>query len=467
MTRTLRVQLATIAVVSAIMLSCAASPPRTSVITVNRDIVHQTMTGWELPVLSTVVDYLDIEDRLDALMDRAANDLGINKIVVEVSSGAENPSDGCQRAFLDRTLSEREFTNTCAYNSMNDNDDPSVVNPDGFHFVLLDWQIEHLLLPLKRHVEARGEKLYVLLRYTDYGAARFEHYRDPDEYAEFMQVTFDHIRSQYGFTPDGIDVVNEPDLEAEWNAAAIGAAAARTGSRLAARGWHPDFVAASTVDKGHAAPYFDVIMAVPGAREYVTDLSWHCYRDSRWNSSDAIAAAARRFGVRTSMTECWTRANHYRALHQELKRSRNSSWQLAPITAGEGYYDVSGGQIALRPKAKYIRQYFKYVRAGATRVEATSSNSRFDPVAFLNQDGNVVVIVMAKASGTFSIAGLPAGTYSAFQTTGPDPLTVRQYDVVSPEQTIGPGESVTASIADTGVITIYGKGVGKPTATLQ
>ncbi len=440
-----------------------------STIALNPSTTYQTITGWELPVIQTVLDYADIVPFMGSLMDQAANDLGINKIVIEMGSGVENPSDACQVQYLNRMISEGTFVDTCAYNSVNDNDNPFVVNPNGFHFPLLDWQIDNLVLPLKQRVQARGEALYVLLRYVDFTSTPFEHYQNPEEYAELMQVVFDHINRKYGFIPDGVDVMNEPDQVPGWGSAELGRVIARSGVRLAGLGWHPDFIGPSTVNKAAAVTYFDGMMAVPEASRYLNNLSWHCYADSGSNTSAAIAAKAVQYGVRTSMTECWNTSNTYLMLHQELKTSRNASWQLGVINGINGYYDVnsSTGQATLRPKARYIRQYYKYVRADADRIDASTTNPAFDPVAFVNAGGRYVVVVKANTGGSFSVTNLPAGTYGIFYTTGPDGLTVSNYDVNLPDQTVSGGRALTTSIPGTGVITIYAKTSGATTQAAE
>jgi glucose/arabinose dehydrogenase len=437
-------------------------------IALNPSTTYQTITGWEVPVISTVHDYDAIVPFMGSIMDQAANDLGINMISVGTTSGDENPSDACQLQYLNRTISEGVFVDTCLYNSVNDNDNPFVINPAGFHFPILDWQIDNLLLPLKRSVEARGEKLYVLLRYVDFRSSPFEHYQNPEEYAELMQVVFDHINAKYGFVPNGIDVMNEPDQVPGWGATEMGRVIARAGARLAGLGWRPDFVAPSTVNKAAAISYFDAMMAVPDAARYLNDLSWHCYSDTGSNTSAAIGAKAVQYGVRTSMTECWTTSNTYLMLHQELKASRNASWQLGVINGVNGYYEVSGsGQVTLRPKAKHIRQYYKYIRAGAKRIDATTTNSAFDPVAFVNTDGRTVVVVKATTGGSFTVTNLPAGSYGIFYTTGPDGLTVSNYDVNLPDQTISQGRGLTTSIPGAGAITVYAKSGGATTRAAE
>jgi glucose/arabinose dehydrogenase len=227
---------------------------------------------------------------------------------------------------------------------------------------------------------------------------------------------------------------------------------------LAGLGWRPDFVAPSTVNKASAVPYFDGMMAVPETGRYLNDLSWHCYSDSGSNTSAAINAKAMQYNVRTSMTECWDPRNTYAMLHEELKASRNSSWQLGVINGPNGYYDVSSsGQMTLRPKAKFIRQYYKYIRAGAKRIDATTTNTAFDPVAFVNTDGRTIVVVKATTGGSFAVTNLPAGTYGIFYTTGPDGLNVSNYDVNLADQTVSQGRALTTAIPSAGVITVYAK----------
>ncbi len=452
---------------SIIACGSKAPPPSTSqpggdTITLNPSTIYQTMTGWEVPVLSTVLDYAPIVGFIGPLLDQAGNDLGLNKISFELTSGVESPSDTCQLQYLNRIISEGQYVAGCAYNSVNDNADPNVINLNGFHFPILDWQIENLVLPLKQRVAARGEKLYVQLRYIDFEASPFEHYQNPEEYAELLQVVFEHMATKYGFTPDGVDVMNEPDQVVGWDATTIGRVIVRSGQRLAALGYRPDFIGPSTVDKARAVPYFEAMMNVSGAGQYLKDLSWHCYADGGSNTSAAIAGKATQYGVRTSMTECWNTSNTYQMLHQELKASRNASWQLATISGVNGYYDVNTvtGQATLRPKAKLIRQYYKYIRAGARRIEAATTNSSFDPVAFINTDGRYVVVVKANSAGSLTIGNLPAGTYGIFYTTGPDGLTVSNYDVNVADQTVSAGRGIATSIPSAGVITVFSKSSG-------
>jgi hypothetical protein len=149
-------------------------------------------------------------------------------------------------------------------------------------------------------------------------------------------------------------------------------------------------------------------------------------------------------------------------LHKDLKIGRASAWQQFTIAYpgtndnGGTYFlvdnsDANNPRINIGSRTKFLRQYLKFVKRGARRVEATSSNSNLDPLAFINPDGKYTVVVKADRGGTFTLHGLPAGTYGVKYTTA------NQYDVDSPDVTLGAGEPLSASIPDEGVITVYAK----------
>jgi hypothetical protein len=108
-------------------------------------------------------------------------------------------------------------------------------------------------------------------------------------------------------------------------------------------------------------------------------------------------------------------------------------------------------QVIIGSRTKLLRQYFKFVRRGAVRIEASSSDGDFDPLGFINANGKYVVVVKASNGGSFSIGGLPAGAYGIKYTTSSD------YDVGLSDAVINSGQNLTANIPDGGVITIYGK----------
>src|SRR4030095_1244962 len=116
-----------------------------------------------------------------------------NRVRVELASGSENPVDyfaRFQAGQLDYDGMKAHF-----YEKINDNADPNVTSPDGFHFCLVDFRIENELLPIKRAVEANGEKLYINVCYVDFNSGNqgaLRHGTTPAEYGELVTAFFDH-----------------------------------------------------------------------------------------------------------------------------------------------------------------------------------------------------------------------------------------------------------------------------------
>jgi len=423
-----------------------------TVIALNPAVTYQTMTGWETYLGSTVWDYKPYLPGFDRALDLAANDLGITRLMLTVHSGTEHPP-GYAAQYLEGTINEGVLIRQYAYDIINDNADPFVADLSRFEFGLIDWRMENIVLPFKQKLEARGEKLYLYLSYVDFGESAFEHYQNPQEYAEFMLVLFDHLRTKYGIVPDGINIMNEPDL-AGWSATTMGRLVAATGPRLAAAGYIPDFIGPSTTDRGNAVPMFDEMLAVPGAAQWMKYLSYHWYADTGSNSLQAIANRSVQTGVNVLMNEAWRSANDYEALHQDLKVGRVSAWQQDSFKEAQGFYQIDPNtfQVTIRDKTKFLRQYYKYIRPGAKRIGATTSNSVYDPLAFINSDGGYVTVIKAEFAGDFSVENLPAGTYGIFYTTDP-----ARFDVQLPDAVVASGQALSTSIPAEGVITIYRK----------
>ena len=148
----------------------------------------------------------------------------------------------------------------------------------------------------------------------------------------------------------------------------------------------------------------------------------------------------------------------YEDLHKDLKLANNSAWQqftLAfPASDNGGHYYTIGGSpgnptVNIGSRTKFLRQYFKFIREGAVRIKADSTNNNFDPVAFINKNGKYVVVVKANSGGAFTVGGLPAGPYGITYTTG------SQYNQSMPDVTITGSQAVNANIPSGGVITIY------------
>ncbi|CAG0945470.1 hypothetical protein ANRL1_02367 [Anaerolineae bacterium] len=425
-------------------------------ITLDPQIVFQTITGWEATAQAGEQDSPAFMNYRDALYDLAANDLGINRLRVEIYSSAENPTDYFAN-YMNGTASPAEWKQN-RQASINDNADPTTLDPRGFHFSMLDHTIENVFLPLQKRLSARGEKLWLNLTYVDFAESPFEHRNAPTEYAEFVLATYQHLQTQYGLVPDTWEVILEPD-NTQWSGKQISEAMVAAGKLLQANGFTPAFIAPSATNMSKAIELFDEMMRVPGAPAYLVEFAYHRYSGVSDANLRAIAERAIKFNVRTAMLEHI--GSDYQDLHQDLSAGRNSAWQqftLAYPTDDNGaqYYwindrDPVNPQINLGRQARFLHQYFKFIRAGAVRINATTTNTSFDPVAFINANGKYVVVVKTSTEGTFAVEGLPAGTYGLKYTTA------HEYAVDLADATIGAGEALNVHIPSAGVITIYTK----------
>ena len=168
--------------------------------------------------------------------------------------------------------------------------------------------------------------------------------------------------------------------------------------------------------------------------------------------------------MRTAMLEHG--GSGYDHLHEDLTLANVSAWQQFGLafcgnaTGDNGgvYFLVTGAKVGENSPVvltgrmtKFLRQYFRYVQLRAVRVGATTADARFAPVAFRNANGKFTVVVNATAAGSFTVGGLPAGTYGIDYTTAAD------YMRPLANVTITGSQAITTSIPAVGVLTIYGK----------
>ncbi len=435
--------------------SCAAGAGAPPVrIVVDSTIRYQRILGWEAAAEAgqEVAPLPRYRDRLLAL---AVDSVGLNRLRLGLRSGQENSRDYWSDARAGRL---KQSWRCVRYSTVNDNADPNVIAWSGFHFSDLDFVVETVVLPMKKRLEARGERLFVTLTYIVFLAGcpneRYIH-TDPEEYAEFILAASLHLRSRYGLVPDAWELVNEPDNTAFWRGEQLGRALVATARRLRAAGFAPRFVAPSTANPARAVEYFDGLARVPGALEWMSELSYHRYAGAVSRATlRGIAERASQHHLATAMLEHMT--SGYEDLHEDLRSANVSAWEQFALAypgkkdGGGAYFLVQqrrrGPVVVTGERTRLLRQYFHYIRTGAVRVEAHSQDPSLDPLAFV-QDGRVVVVVKAESGARVAVAGLPRGRYVvSYATEGES----------SPEipLELAPGAPLLASIPDRGVLTI-------------
>lgn len=436
-----------------------------NVIDVIPSVQHQTITGWEGHVEAGQVECNPTAFAIyrDPLLDRVVNELGINRVRLEFRSGMENPVDYFAQFRAGQATYEQ--WRVTWFNPVNDNADPNVANPAGFQWAWFDHHIEQIVNPLRQRLQARGEQLFVNLTFVDFfqqGVTKsYQIMHTPAEYAELALVTFQHIRNKYGWVPDALEIALEPENQSYYGID-LGRAIVATVNRLAAAGFHPQIIAPSTASMANAATFYDAMIAVPGAAGLIDELAYHRYIAVSSGALQAIVTRATRDGLRTSMLEhigsgiddLWT----------DITVGNVSAWQQFAIAFcgnrdnpdNQGVYFQINQTTPSQPKinitnhSKLLRQVFLFVRAGAVRIGATSTNSnQQDAIAFRNSNGRYVVIVRAKTAANFTVRGLPAGTY------GLKYATSTAWDVNMPDATIGSGAGLQVAMPSAGYLTIY------------
>lgn len=428
------------------------STPSGDTIVVDPNTQYQTMNGWEATAQAGQSDYADWNLYKNNLMDQGVAD-SIDRLRLQVRHNTESNTPN-----LD--------------GSVNDNSNPFVINPAGFQWGDkngVDAQIEVVNM-MRSRLAALGRTLHVNACYVDFRSTySFDHHTNPEEYAELMEALFLRT-SQHGWVPDSIELLLEADKTSniKWtgsttapSGAKLAAVLIATRNRLAQHGWFPKFIAPSTTlcDKADLI-YNAMKKANPAIVGYMSELSYHRYGGGEGCTQaqvDQNQATAEADGLRVSMLE--KIGANYDTLIADLKANAVAWQQFAlaydPALTGDNgstYYLVnhSTHTVTIASRTKFLRQYFKFIRRGAVRISTTSGNANFDPLAFINPDGKYVLPVKALAAGKISVA-LPSGTYGIKYTTA------TRYDIDLPDQVIGVGGVVTATIPAAGVITIYGK----------
>ena len=449
-------------------LTVSSSSPSGNVIDVNQVAQYQTISGWQGHGQNGWFDCNPTAYGLyrNQLNDRLVNEMGINRVSIALQSGMENIRD-YHKDFLAGLVSKATY-NDSWFVPVNDNNDPFVADLTKFHWAFLDGYVDHSILPIRQRLQARGEKLYFVLQYVDFtkGLPKpFAQMKQPQEYAEFVLTAFQHLQSKYGFVPDALEMVLEPE-HTPYFAPDIGRAIVATVNRLRAAGFTPAILAPSTTSMANASTWYDQMLQVPGVAGLIDELTYHRYVGVSDAALQAIGARVQRDGVKSSMLEHI--GSGFDDLYQDLTVANVSAWEqftLAfcgnrdnPDNNGV-YYQInqtnpSSPKVNITNHAKLLRQVFAYVRAGAVRIGATSGNAAtLLPLAFRNTNGKAVVVVRAKAGASFSVRGLPAGRYGInYGTTAGN-----EWNINLADQTIAGGGTIQAAIPRDGVITIYGR----------
>lgn len=412
-------------------------------ITVDVNTSHQTIGYWEAAGEAGREDFADWDDYKTSLLDQMAAD-GINRIKINMRLNTERASPGCTGG------------------AVNDNADPFSINAAGFCWTRVDLFADVADMLCDR-LAAEGKTCKKILGYVDFGNnTGFLHTSDAEEYAELIEAAFIHLNATYGWVPDMIEVILEPDhgSNSNWTATKLVNSILSTQSRLAGHGWNPRFVVPSVTNGGNlgagGANWWGAMRAVNTTwLQYVDEGSYHHYGSPTDTMLNQNQTAVEADGKRLAMLEWADTNSDYTILHALLKRNGMSYEQFTAAydntDNGHHYYVVNHTThaVTIGSRTKLLRQYFKWIQPGAVRKATSSNDANIDGLCFRNVGGNHTCPVKALASGNINIVGLPAGTYHIRYTTA------AVYDQNPGDQTIGAGGTISTSIPAAGVLTVF------------
>lgn len=409
----------------ALLAGAVACEPGTAVVTVHPEQRLQVMQGWEgliggTPECNQTAWNGVREQALDLITD----DLGLNRVKLPLRSGYEDSTDHFARYMRgEMTFDQWKYT---WFRPVNDDADPRHANSAGFQWSFLDHIVETQVLPMKRRLQARGDDLWINLVYI--GGRNTVHEGAPEEYAELVEQAVVHLRDRYGIVPQSLEVINEPNMHDAWTPVQVAQALLSARARLGAIGIAPQFIGPSTSTMQAAETYLDGMMTVPGAREALTDLSFHRYGGNA-EVLARLASRAASLGYRTTMNE--RIGADQDTLYQDLTIGHVSSWEQFGVVFcpppergdGGGIYvrftteDTLHPTVRLTPIARMLRQYFRYVHLGASRLGADVSDDDVRATAFANPGGGVISVIHTREAREIEVRGLPAATYAVSWTT--------------------------------------------------
>lgn len=410
---------------AAVVVPDPAAPPNVQV-----DIArsHQAISGWE----ATIAGGWDAPDwAYDTLALWAADTLGLTRLRLEVTGNAIETRVPASRGCL---LDSGEWI------GRNDDPSPSTTDPGGFRWDCLDRQVERVVLPIRRRVEAMGRRFTLNVCYVGFRPTSAFQQDDPAEYAEFVVQVVRHLRERYALVPDTWEVRLEPDAgDVRINGSRIGQLMVAADSALRANGLPPvPFTAPSTLDPNKAARYAREIISVPGAAPLLRELSYHRYRPPLPGALAGLAALADSLGIPTAQLE-YLKGGVDEAF-ADLTVPGVSAWARYALAAPNPdpkagiqlFADTVAERFKPRPEPRRLAQLFRAVPPGAVRVDATAHDG-LRALAFRLPSGGVALVLAAGAATTARVAGLPPGRYQVSLSVEGIPAGVGAPVVAGPE----------------------------------
>jgi hypothetical protein len=232
---------------------------------------------------------------------------------------------------------------------------------------------------------------------------------DPGERAQQIWASALFYKTNYGININYAVIYNEPSFASTILADDIKA----LGPRMAAQGLTTQVQYAEAVAPQTDWGFFTPELADPDMWQYVGRISYHTY-----GTADPYRTYLRDYGKARGLTTAQTEMGNptFDDLYSDLTLAGVSYWEVA--YSGGLTLASNAGLTAFTPSSTYfrIRQLMHYVRPGAVRINAASSDPSVRVLAFL-QNGKVTTVIenLSGLVQTVNLSALPAGSYGESQ----------------------------------------------------
>ena len=380
----------------AIIMLCAAIASAVEV-TLDPDVQYQTILGWGAASWSPPWVSQSLRE---ALIRDAVNELGLTRLRLELPSG-----NGAEAR---------------AWEWLNDDWDPLTINWSAFNTAAADRRIAEMVVPFKQAVEANGDpfNIYVSPSLFDggsSGAAPVWLLNNPGEYAEFALAYLLNLKNTFGIEADFYCILNEAGNNNPFNASVVAQMIKTLGPRLETAGLSTRIEFPESVNAQAAwNSYIQNVMGDEDVWPYVGCLSYHLY-----GTNDPYRSYIRDLGLSmslpTAQTEYMNLNMNY--LYDDLILGGVSYWEIYGL--GQ-CFEWNPNNTSFNRINQYwnFRQVMHYVRPGAVRIEAVSSDPNLRVLAFMHDGLMTAVLINGSGSRAARIQNLPVGTYGICQSIG-------------------------------------------------
>jgi len=403
-------------------------------VTVDPAIQYQTILGWGAASASPP---WTSQLQRNSLIEEAVNELGLTRLRLELPSG--NRSD------------------IKAWEWENDDWDPLNINWSAFNISAADKRITEMVVPFKQRVEANGEpfNIYVspsLFDTGSSGAAPTWLLNNPGEYAEFALAYLLNLKDTHGIEADFYCILNEAGNHNPFDARVVAEMIKTLGPRLAAAGLSTRIQFPESINARVAwNNYIQNVMGDEEMWQYVGCLSYHLY-----GTNDPYRTYIRDLGISRGLPTAQTEfmnldMNH---LYDDLTLGGVSYWETYGLAQ---CFQWNPNKTSFSRIRQYwnFRQVMHYVRPGAIRIEASSSDSKLHVLAFTHNGKVIVVLINGPGLQTANIYNLPAGTYGLCYNAGNGPYQELGLQATVSGKLGGSTGMLTVNVPSNAVMTIY------------